>query len=356
MLSSIVSRITITSMLVLGIETSCDETGIALYDQQDGLVAHCLHSQALMHEEYGGVVPELAARDHIRIALPLVEQALNTAQRTKSSLNGVAYTAGPGLVGALMVGACLGKAIAMALGIPAISVHHLEAHLMAPLLDNPNITPPFIALLVSGGHTQLIAVHAWGRYEILGDTRDDAAGEVFDKVAQMLDIGYPGGPAIARYAAQSTKSTLTLPEPMTQVAGLDFSFSGLKTQAMYLIEQHRKSNGTLPSQSIIDIATAFEIAITNTLTIKCRRALSATQYRTLLVSGGVGANLRLRTQLNQLIGTVNGGKIYYPRIEFCTDNGAMVAYTGYRRLSAGQCDDIPVVISPRWPLTDLPPL
>jgi N6-L-threonylcarbamoyladenine synthase len=335
---------------VLGIETSCDETGVAVYDVHRGLLAHALYSQIRMHAEYGGVVPELASRDHVRKLLPLVRQTLLQADLGVGDLGGVAYTAGPGLVGALLVGATAARSLAWALQVPAIGVHHMEGHLLAPLLEADPPQPPFVALLVSGGHSMLIEVAAIGRYRLLGDTLDDAAGEAFDKTAKLMDLGYPGGPALARLAEQGRPGVFKFSRPMTDRPGLDFSFSGLKTQVLLAWQASDRAD-----QTKADIARAFEEAIVDTLTIKCRRALAATTARSLVVAGGVGANRRLRTQLAEA-GAREGFRTYFPRPEFCTDNGAMIALAGALRLAAGQQEAPVIKVQQRWELESLPGL
>ena len=342
-------------MRVLGIETSCDETGVAVYDSAAGLLSHALYSQVAVHAEYGGVVPELASRDHVRKLLPLVNQVLAEAKTGKEQIDGLAYTAGPGLIGALMVGATFGRALAYAWQVPAIGVHHMEGHLLAPMLEDCPPQFPFVALLVSGGHTQLIEVEGVGRYQILGESVDDAAGEAFDKAAKMLDLDYPGGPEIARLAEQGDPSRFRFPRPMTDRPGLDFSFSGLKTFTLNTIAEHR-GDGVLPDdQTMADIACAFQEAVVDTLAIKCRRALEQTGMTTLVIAGGVSANGRLREKLASSLAKV-GGKVFYARHEFCTDNGAMIAYAGCQRLMAGQSEPLAVRAIPRWPMDTLPPL
>ncbi|NII55253.1 tRNA (adenosine(37)-N6)-threonylcarbamoyltransferase complex transferase subunit TsaD [Luteibacter sp. SG786] len=338
---------------VLGVETSCDETGVALLrwdpDQPGrGLLSHALFSQIALHAEYGGVVPELASRDHVRKLLPLVRQALKDAGLTPADLGGVAYTAGPGLVGALLVGASAARAMAWALGVPAIGVHHMEGHLLAPLLEDDPPEPPFVALLVSGGHSMLVEVKAIGEYRILGDTLDDAAGEAFDKTAKLMGLPYPGGPALAKLAEQGTPGRFRFSRPMVDRPGLDFSFSGLKTQVLLAWQASDKSD-----QTRADIARGFEEAIVDTLAIKCRRALEATGARRLVIAGGVGANKRLREQLAQA-GAADGFRVYFPRLAFCTDNGAMIALAGAIRLAAGQHQDETIQVFPRWNLETLP--
>ncbi len=337
-------------MIVLGIETSCDETGVAVYDTRRGLLAHTLYSQVKLHADYGGVVPELASRDHVRKLVPLVRECMAQADLALSDLDGVAYTAGPGLVGALLVGAALGRALAFGLGIPAIAVHHMEGHLLAPLLEEDAPQPPFVALLVSGGHSQLVDVRGIGDYVILGETLDDAAGEAFDKTAKMMGLPYPGGPHLARLAQQGRPGRFTFARPMTDRPGLEFSFSGLKTQVLLAWQQSDQSG-----QTRADIARAFEEAVTETLAIKCERALVQTGHRSLVVAGGVGANRRLRERLAELASR-RGVQVCFPRLEFCTDNGAMIAHAGALRLAAGQHDSAAIVVRPRWDMASLPPL
>ncbi len=337
-------------MRVLGIETSCDETGVAVYDTDRGLLSHALYSQVALHAEYGGVVPELASRDHVRKLLPLVRQALADAGLGTADLDGVAYTAGPGLAGALMVGAAAGQALAWALDLPAVGVHHMEGHLLAPLMDDPGLAPPFVALLVSGGHTQLVQVDAIGQYRLLGETLDDAAGEAFDKTAKLMGLPYPGGPELARLAESGRPGAFSFSRPMTDRPGLDFSFSGLKTQVLLAWQA---SDQSAPTRA--DIARGFEDAVVETLAIKCDRALEQTAARTLVVAGGVGANLRLRARLEALA-LKRGARVCFPRPEFCTDNGAMIAYAGALRLLAGQREAPVVTVQPRWDMASLPPL
>lgn len=335
-------------MRVIGIETSCDETGIAIYDGQRGLLAHVLHSQVALHAEYGGVVPELASRDHVRKVLPLVRQVMAQADTRAADIQGVAYTAGPGLVGALLVGAAIGRSLAWAWGVPAVAIHHMEGHLLAPLLEDNPPDFPFVALLVSGGHTQLVRVDGVGRYHILGESLDDAAGEAFDKTAKLLGLGYPGGPALARLAASGDPQRFHFPRPMTNRPGLDFSFSGLKTQAVNTVKQYTDD------QARADIAYAFQEAVVDTLAIKCQRALRETGLQRLVVSGGVSANTVLRERLRDMAHEI-GAQVYYPRLEFCTDNGAMIAYAGYQRLRAGQTEPLAFSATPRWSMNDLAP-
>jgi N6-L-threonylcarbamoyladenine synthase len=337
-------------MRVLGIETSCDETGVAVYDTDRGLLAHALYSQVALHADYGGVVPELASRDHVRKLLPLVRQTLAEAGLGTADLDGVAFTAGPGLVGALMVGAATARALAWALDLPAVGVHHMEGHLLAPLLEDPGLQPPFVALLVSGGHTQLVEVAAIGDYRLLGETLDDAAGEAFDKTAKLMGLRYPGGPELARLAESGRPGVFRFSRPMTDRPGLDFSFSGLKTQVLLAWQASDQSPETRA-----DIARGFEDAVVETLAIKCDRALEQTGARTLVVAGGVGANLRLRARL-QVLAVRRGGRACFPRPEFCTDNGAMIAFAGALRLQAGQGEPATVTVQPRWDMASLPPL
>lgn len=336
-------------MRVLGIETSCDETGVAVYDSDAGLLAHLLHSQAAIHAEYGGVVPELASRDHVRKLVPLLDAVLGAARVGRGDIDGIAYTAGPGLVGALLVGAAVGRSLAFALGVPSVAVHHMEGHLLAPMLEPDAPEFPFLALLVSGGHTQLVRVERVGVYRLLGESLDDAAGEAFDKTASLLGLGYPGGPALAALAERGDPGRFRFPRPMTERPGLDFSFSGLKTHAMNAI-----ANAHGDPQALADIARAFEDAVVDTLVIKCRRALEQTGLARLVVSGGVGANRRLRRSMDGLGDTLSVS-IHYPRIEFCTDNGAMVAYAGCQRLLAGADEPLAFEVRARWPLEALRP-
>ena len=342
-------------MRVLGIETSCDETGVAVYDSGRGLLSHVLYSQVKMHAEYGGVVPELASRDHVRKLLPLIRRVMDEAETGREALGGIAYTSGPGLIGALMVGGAVARSLAYAWSIPAIGVHHMEGHLLAPMLEANPPTFPFLALLVSGGHTQLVAVEAIGRYEILGESVDDAAGEAFDKTAKMLDLDYPGGPRIAALAERGDPARFTFPRPMTDRPGLDFSFSGLKTFTLNTIADHKQEDGLPDEQTMADIACAFQEAVVDTLVIKCRRAIEQTGLKTLVIAGGVSANKLLRARLESAL-EKQGAGVFYARNEFCTDNGAMIAYAGCRRLLAGQHDDLAVRAVPRWPLDSLQPL
>lgn len=337
-------------MRVLGIETSCDETGVAVYDSETGLLAHQLHSQAALHAEYGGVVPELASRDHVRKLIPLLHQVLSDAGLDRrGAIDGIAYTAGPGLVGALLVGAAVGRSLAFAWGVPSVAVHHMEGHLLAPMLEPDAPEFPFLALLVSGGHTQLVAVDGVGVYRVLGESLDDAAGEAFDKTATLLGLPYPGGPELAALAEHGDPNRFRFPRPMTDRPGLDFSFSGLKTFAMNTI-----ADAPGDPQTRAAIARAFEEAVVDTLVIKCRRALEHTGLERLVVSGGVGANRRLRQSMGVLADKLSVA-VHYPRIEFCTDNGAMVAYAGCQRLLAGADEPLAFDARARWPLESLLP-
>ncbi|WP_058533548.1 tRNA (adenosine(37)-N6)-threonylcarbamoyltransferase complex transferase subunit TsaD [Legionella saoudiensis] len=332
-------------MLVLGIESSCDETGVAIYDSETGLLAHALHSQIDTHRVHGGVVPELASRDHVNYLIPLLDEVLHRANLQKQNLDGIAYTAGPGLIGALLVGACFAKSLAYALNIPALGIHHLEAHLLAAKMETPSLEFPFIALLVSGGHCQLIEVKALGEYRLLGDTLDDAVGEAFDKTAKLMGIPYPGGPVLAALADQCESTPYRFPRPMTDRPGLDFSFSGLKTFSLNTWNQSNKDE-----QARAEIAKAFQHAVVETLIIKCKRAVQESECTRLVVAGGVGANKSLRLALQQWMHGI-GGEIYFPALEYCTDNGAMVAYAGCLRMLAGEEDaQVGVEVKPRWPL------
>ena len=340
-------------MLVLGIETSCDETATALYDSEKGLLAHEVYSQIELHAEFGGVVPELASRDHIRKLTPLIREVFSKANATSerelalTDLDGIAYTAGPGLLGALLVGTTLGRSLAFALDKKAIAVHHMEGHLLAPMLDPNPPEFPFVALLVSGGHTQLVRVDGIGQYELLGESVDDAAGEAFDKTAKLLDLPYPGGPALAKLAEKGKPGRFKFPRPMTDRPGLDFSFSGLKTFALYTIRENSDDE-----QTKADIALAFETAVVETLFIKCRRAMEQTGLSTLIMAGGVSANQRLRHKLDQLAKD-KGYEVHYPQNEFCTDNAAMIAFTGCQRLLAGQAEPLEFASRARWSLEEL---
>ncbi|WP_444926557.1 tRNA (adenosine(37)-N6)-threonylcarbamoyltransferase complex transferase subunit TsaD [Microbulbifer sp. TRSA002] len=340
-------------MRVLGIETSCDETGVAIYDSESDLLSHALFSQVDLHADYGGVVPELASRDHVRKLLPLIRQVMKKAETSPSDLNGIAYTAGPGLVGALMVGACAARALAYGWDIPAVAVHHMEGHLLAPMLEDNPPAFPFVALLVSGGHTQLVEVRGLGDYKLMGESLDDAAGEAFDKAAKMLDLDYPGGPRLAALAEKGDARRFTFPRPMTDRPGLDFSFSGLKTFTLTTVRKHALEDGLPDEQTCADIAAAFQEAVVDTLVIKCRRAIKASGYKTLVIAGGVSANKLLRERLETSLRKDNAS-VYYPRHEFCTDNGAMIAYAGSLRLKAGEQTSLAVDVRPRWPMTELP--
>lgn len=333
--------------LVLGIETSCDDTSVAVFDSARGLLANVLHSQVALHASFGGVVPELASRDHIRQVLPLVRQACDIAGITARAVNAIAYTAGPGLMGALLVGSGIARSLAWSLGIRAVAVNHLEGHLLAPMLEPDPPVLPFLALLVSGGHSQLIRVDAIGVYTLLGDTRDDAAGEAFDKAASMLGLGYPGGPAIERLARAGDPARFHFPRPMTDRPGLEFSFSGLKTHTAAVLRTEGQDERTRA-----DIAAAFQDAVIDTLVLKCRRALRETGLRRLVIAGGVSANGLLRARLNEMAAGLRS-RVYYPRIEFCTDNGAMIAYAGTCRLHEAVTATQNAVIRPRWPLVEL---
>ena len=335
-------------MRVLGIETSCDETGIAIYDDEKGLLANQLYSQVKLHADYGGVVPELASRDHVRKTVPLIQAALKEAGLSSTDIDAVAYTAGPGLVGALLVGATVGRSLAFAWDVPAIPVHHMEGHLLAPMLEENPPEFPFVALLVSGGHTQLISVTGIGKYELLGESIDDAAGEAFDKTAKLLGLDYPGGPMLSKMASQGTEGRFVFPRPMTDRPGLDFSFSGLKTFAANTIRNNDDSE-----QTRADIARAFEDAVVDTLMIKCKRALDQTGFKRLVMAGGVSANRTLRAKLAEMM-QKRGGEVFYARPEFCTDNGAMIAYAGMVRLHSGAKAELGVTVRPRWPLAELP--
>ena len=341
-------------MRILGIETSCDETGIAIYDDEQGIMAHRLYSQIAVHADYGGVVPELASRDHVRKTIPLIKEVLADAKLTPSDLDGVAYTAGPGLVGALLVGCSIGRSLAYGWDIPAVPVHHMEGHLLAPMLEDNVPEFPFVALLVSGGHTMLVRVDGIGQYQLLGESVDDAAGEAFDKTAKLLGLDYPGGPALSKMAERGVANRFKLPRPMTDRPGLDFSFSGLKTAASTLIrkEVNDDLDGEQRAQLYADIAHAFQQAVVDTLAIKCKRALIACDLNRLVIAGGVSANTMLREKLTKTTQKL-GGELFCPRAEFCTDNGAMIAYAGLQRLKAGTNADLTFKATPRWPLDTL---
>ena len=339
-------------MKVLGIETSCDETGIAVYDSDRGLLADCLYSQVGIHASYGGVIPELASRDHIRKTLPLIKEAIKDASIKASELDGVAYTAGPGLVGALLVGAAIGRSLAMGWGVSAIGVHHMEGHLLAPMLEPNPPAFPFVALLVSGGHTQLVRADGIGRYELLGESLDDAAGEAFDKVGKMLGLPYPGGPHLEKLAKYGKTGRYEFPRPMTNRAGLDVIFNGLKTFVRNTIIEQSKG-GELDEQTRADIARAFQEAVVATIVIKCRRALEQTGLRSLIIAGGVSANTFLREELETSLEKITS-QLFYAQLKFCTDNGAMIAYAGCQRLQAGQHEGLAINVFPRWSIESLP--
>ena len=335
-------------MKILGIETSCDETGVAIYDEEKGLIANQLYSQIEMHADYGGVVPELASRDHIRKTVPLIDAALKEANLTACDIDGVAYTAGPGLVGALLVGATIARSLAYAWNVPALGIHHMEGHLLAPMLEEVPPEFPFVALLISGGHTQLVKVDGVGQYELLGESIDDAAGEAFDKTGKLLGLDYPAGVAVSKLAEQGTLNRFVFPRPMTDRPGLDFSFSGLKTFAANTINANSDENGKLDEQTRCDIAQAFQQAVVDTIIIKCKRALQQTGYKRLVMAGGVSANKQLRADLAEMMKSL-GGEVYYPRPQIrVTDNGAMIAYTGFLRLKHGEQTDLSVSVKPRW--------
>jgi N6-L-threonylcarbamoyladenine synthase len=341
---------------VLGIETSCDETGIAIYDGEKGLLAHALYSQIDLHADFGGVVPELASRDHVRKTLPLIKQVMDDSGCSRNDISAVAYTAGPGLIGALLVGAAIGRSLAWTWKVPAIEIHHMEGHLLAPLLETNPPDFPFVALLVSGGHSMMVSVTGIGQYEIIGDTLDDAAGEAFDKTAKLLGLDYPGGPALAKLAKQGDPKRFHFPRPMTNRPGLDFSFSGLKTFAVNTLAEHTTGKDTPDQQTRADIARAFEDAVVDTMAIKCKRAILHTGYKQLVMAGGVSANQALRTRL-QTLANKEGFKVFYPRAEFCTDNGAMIAFAGWLRLKSSQSQktlqEHQFTAYPRWPIDSL---
>jgi len=334
-------------MLVLGVESSCDETGVAIYDSNFGLLAHALHSQIATHRVHGGVVPELASRDHVNYLVPLIDEVLKQSQLQKKDIHGVAYTAGPGLIGALLVGSCFAKSLAYSLKIPALAIHHLEAHLLAAKMETPSLEFPFIALLVSGGHCQLIEVKNLDEYHLLGDTLDDAVGEAFDKTAKLMGIPYPGGAVLASLADACEETPYRFPRPMTDRPGLDFSFSGLKTHALTVWNQSAKQ-----ARDRAEVAGAFQDAVVDTLIIKCKRAIQATGCNRLVVAGGVGANKALRKALREWINSIYG-QVYFPAMEYCTDNGAMVAYAGCMRMLRGEKDKTySIEVKPRWPLAE----
>ena len=334
-------------MRILGIETSCDETGIAIYDDAQGLLSHELYSQVKLHADYGGGVPEPASRDHVRKIVPLIEKAMADANTSPQDLDGVAFTQGPGLVGALLVGSSVGRSLAYAWNVPAVGVHHMEGHLLAPMLETQAPSFPFVALLVSGGHSMLVKVEGIGQYELLGESIDDAAGEAFDKTAKLLGLDYPGGPLLAKLAEKGEPGHYKFPRPMTDRPGLDFSFSGLKTFAANTI---RDSDGSEQSQA--NIAFAFQEAVIDTLIIKCKRALKQTGMKTLVIAGGVSANTMLREKMTSLMQDM-GGEVFYPSLAYCTDNGAMIAYAGMQRLKAGETLPLSSKAKPRWPLDEL---
>lgn len=332
-------------MIVLGLETSCDETGLAIYDSERGLLGQVLYSQIKLHAEYGGVVPELASRDHVRKLIPLLDELLSQSQIKKNQIDAIAYTRGPGLMGALMTGALFGRTLAMALNKPAIGVHHMEGHMLAPLLSEDAPEFPFVALLVSGGHTQLMAAYGIGQYELLGESIDDAAGEAFDKVAKMMNLPYPGGPNIAKLALQGSVNAFDFPRPILH-QGLDFSFSGLKTAVSVQLKKLGDENRDA------DIAASFQEAIVDTLVKKSVKALKQTGLKRLVIAGGVSANVRLREQLESSLAKIKA-QVYYAEPALCTDNGAMIAFAGYQRLKAGQHDGLEVTTTPRWSMTEL---
>jgi N6-L-threonylcarbamoyladenine synthase len=333
-------------MRVLGIETSCDETGVAVYNSANHEVFHRLYSQVELHAKHGGVVPELASRDHIRKITPLIDELLSAHNLTPNDIDGIAYTAGPGLVGALLVGAVFARSLAYTWKVPCVAVHHMEGHLLAPLLEQEAPPLPFLALLVSGGHTQLVKVTRIGEYTILGESIDDAAGEAFDKTAKLLGLGYPGGAALAKLALQGRPGKFTFPRPMIDAPHLNFSFSGLKTAALQTIRQHDLSD----TQLMADIAYAFQEAVVDTLVKKCEKAMDQTGINQLVIAGGVSANQQLRADLQKAL-TKRDGKLFLPRLEFCTDNGAMIAYAGYLRLQQNSLNSLEVSVKPRWDMT-----
>jgi N6-L-threonylcarbamoyladenine synthase len=333
-------------MYVLGIETSCDETGVAIYHAEKGLINHVLYSQIEMHSEYGGVVPELASRDHIRKLVPLIKQLIQESGLAGADINGIAYTAGPGLMGALLVGAATARSLAWTWNIPAVAVHHMEGHLLAPMLEDNPPAFPFVALLISGGHTLLVQVNQIGHYELLGESLDDAAGEAFDKTAKLLGLSYPGGPKLSKLAEHGHPQ-IKFPRPMTDRPGLDFSFSGLKTFALNTINASEKTE-----KDKADIAAGFQLAVAETLTIKSKRALQQTGLKRLVVAGGVSANSQIRSLLTEMT-IKEQAQIYFPRLEFCTDNGAMIAYAGCQRLMLGQHQGLDIFARPRWPISEL---
>ncbi|MBA58426.1 MAG: tRNA (adenosine(37)-N6)-threonylcarbamoyltransferase complex transferase subunit TsaD [Gammaproteobacteria bacterium] len=334
-------------MKILGVETSCDETGIAIYCEEEGIIANRVYSQIRLHQKYGGVIPELASRDHIRKTLPLIQEVLEENAIKRNEISAIAYTAGPGLVGALLVGASVAKSLALAWGIPSLGIHHMEGHLLATLLTKDPPAYPFIALLISGGHTQLIACYRNHRYQLLGESQDDAAGEAFDKVAKMLGLAYPGGPEIEKLAKKGDSERFYFPRPMTRKPGLDFSFSGLKTAVMNEVKSLEK----IRPQDAEDLAAGFQKAALDTIKIKCERALDYTGLKRLVIAGGVSANMALRENLERTA-LEKEFKIYYPPLDLCTDNGAMIAFAGYQRLKSGQKEDLTIKVKARWPLAD----
>ncbi|VFP83069.1 tRNA (adenosine(37)-N6)-threonylcarbamoyltransferase complex transferase subunit TsaD [Candidatus Erwinia haradaeae] len=334
-------------MRVLGIETSCDDTGVAIYDSTVGLLANQLYSQITLHANYGGVVPELASRSHMQQTVPLIEAALQESKLKLQDINAIAYTAGPGLVGSLLVGSCIGRSLAVSLSIPSIAVNHIEGHLLSPMLEDDPPSFPFVALIVSGGHTQLISATGIGAYTVMGESLDDAVGEAFDKTAKLLGLNYPGGPSLSRLAEKGLKKRFIFPRPMTNRPGLDFSFSGLKTFAAKTIYNNQNT-----PQTRADIACAFEDAVVDTLVIKCRRALDYSGFKSLVLVGGVSANCLLRNRLRELM-TQRSGKVFYARPALCTDNGAMIAYTGMIRLQKHWNDPLNITVRSRWPLSEL---
>lgn len=338
-------------MLVMGIESSCDETGVAIYDTEKGLLANTLYTQMELHALYGGVVPELASRDHIRKLTPLILETLDKAKIQRTDLDGIAYTAGPGLIGALLSGSAVARSMAYALNIPAVGVHHMEGHLLAPMLEENQPEFPFICLLISGGHSQIIRVDGIGQYQLLGETLDDAAGEAFDKTAKLLELGYPGGPNVSNLALQGNSNRYQFPRPMVDRPGLDMSFSGLKTYTLNTWQNAVRA-GDASEQTKADICRAFELAVADTLAIKCKRALKQEGLNRLVVSGGVSANREIRSKLDELMRKTRG-EAFYPRLEFCTDNGAMIAYAGAQRLKAGQTSELNFAATPRWSLEEL---
>lgn len=351
-----VTRLKSGLMIILGFESSCDETGVALVCTERGLLAHALHSQIAMHQEYGGVVPELASRDHIRRVLPLTRDVLAKANLQFDDLGAVAYTAGPGLAGALLVGASVAQSFAWARGLPAIPIHHLEGHLLSPLLAEPRPDFPFVALLVSGGHTQIMRVDGVGRYQLLGETLDDAAGEAFDKSAKLMGLGYPGGPALSRLAEQGDAQAISLPRPMLHSGDLDFSFSGLKTAVLTRLRSLEKEQGHITDQQRADLAAATQAAIVDVLAAKSIRALKETGLKNLVVAGGVGANARLRSHLLQAVAKLRG-QVFFPPLDLCTDNGAMIAFAAAMRVNAGLADlnstSHAFTVKPRWDLDSI---